>query len=47
MTDLSAFLARAEKLLDRIEAALPAAPQAPDWKSAVAFRWRKQANGSG
>jgi predicted AAA+ superfamily ATPase len=41
MTDLSTFLARAERLLDRIESALPAAPQVPDWKSAIAFRWRK------
>ena len=47
MTDLSTFLARAEKLLARIETALPAAPPPPDWKTALACRWRKQANGTG
>ena len=46
MTDLSRFLARAEQLLDRVDALLPASPAAPDWKAAVAFRWRKGANGA-
>ena len=46
MTDLSRFLARAEQLLDRVDALLPASPGAPDWKAAVAFRWRKGANGA-
>lgn len=40
MTDLTFFLHRAEALLSRIEALLPAATSAPDW-TATAFRWRK------
>ena len=39
---LANFLARAEKLLERIEPLLPPASPAPDWKAAVAFRWRKR-----
>lgn len=45
MTDpipqLASFLARAEKLLERLEPLLPPASQAPDWRAANAFRWRK------
>jgi predicted AAA+ superfamily ATPase len=47
MTDLNRFLVRAEQFLDRLEGVLPPAPIAPDWKAAVAFRWRKGANGRG
>ena len=47
MTELARFLQRAEQLLERIESVLPAAPVAPDWRGAVAFRWRKGANGRG
>ena len=47
MTDLNRFLLRAEQFLDRLEGVLPPAPVAPDWKAAVAFRWRKGANGRG
>jgi predicted AAA+ superfamily ATPase len=47
MTELAHFLARAEKFLDRLDAVLPPAPVPPDWKTAVAFRWRKGANGRG
>ncbi|SMB22742.1 conserved protein of unknown function [Sterolibacterium denitrificans] len=39
MTELADFLARAEHLLARIEALLPAPPTPPDWDAAVAFRW--------
>ena len=46
MTDLARFLARAEALLVRVEALLPAPPQPPDWQQAVAFRWLKR-NGRG
>ena len=46
MDDLDRFLARAEALLTRIEAMLPAAIGAPDWDAAVAFRWIKR-NGRG
>ncbi|MEI7432557.1 MAG: ATP-binding protein [Betaproteobacteria bacterium] len=46
MTDptqqLASFLARAEKLIERLEPLLPPASKAPDWNSATAFRWRKQ-----
>lgn len=40
--DLSHVIQRAEKLLDRLEALLPAPPPEPDWKHAIAFRWRKR-----
>ena len=41
MTQLDQFLARAEALLERIEAILPQASPVPDWNAGVAFRWRK------
>ncbi len=41
MTQLERFLERAETLLGRLEALLPAPHAAPDWKLATAFRWRK------
>lgn len=41
---LARFLYRAEKLLERIEPLLPPASPAPDWNSAVAFRWCKRGN---
>lgn len=41
MSDLTAFLARAEQLLARVESLLPAPLAVPDW-SAPAFRWRQQ-----
>jgi predicted AAA+ superfamily ATPase len=48
MTSLEQFLHRAEALLARVEAVLPA-PNArePDWKRSFAFRWRRRANGGG
>jgi len=49
MTDplqLDRLLARAEAVLGRFEASLPPVPPLPDWKGAVAFRWRKN-NGRG
>jgi hypothetical protein len=39
--DLAALVARAEAVLGRLEASLPPAPPAPDWK-ARAYRWRKR-----
>lgn len=36
------FLVRAESLLARLEATLPQALTAPDWDSAIAFRYRKR-----
>jgi predicted AAA+ superfamily ATPase len=38
---LERLLARAEAVLGRLEGILPPPPVAPDWTSAVAFRWRK------
>lgn len=43
MTQLDQFLLRAEHVLTRLEAILPAAQAAPDWRSGNAFRWRKRA----
>ncbi len=38
---LERLLARAEAVLGRFEATLPPVPPLPDWKTAIAFRWRK------
>lgn len=43
MNQLDQFLSRAERLLERLEAALPPAQSLPDWDTSVAFRWRKSA----
>ena len=40
--DLSTLMARAERLLARIEALLPQTPPDPDWRKVTAARWRKQ-----
>ena len=46
MTPLEQFLLRAEALLARVEAVLPAShPREPDWKRSTAFRWRRRASG--
>ena len=39
---LASFLARAERLLERLEPLLPPASPLPDWSAAIAFRWRKR-----
>lgn len=44
---LTAFLARAEQLMERIEAALPQGLQQPDWSASIAFRYRKRSSGQG
>jgi uncharacterized protein len=41
------FLLRAESLVARLEATLPQALSAPDWNSAIAFRYRKRSNHHG
>ena len=41
------LLARAEQLIDRIEAVLPQPLAAPDWAEAVAWRYRKRSSGHG
>ena len=45
---LERLVARAEQLMQRIEAVLPQPLQAPaDWGAAIAWRYRKRANGCG
>jgi predicted AAA+ superfamily ATPase len=44
-TQIDHFFIRAEALMTRLEAMLPTAGSEPDWHTATAFRWRKQANG--
>jgi uncharacterized protein len=46
MSDLDRLIKRAEQVLERLEAALPPKLPAPDWKAALACRWRKR-NGRG
>jgi predicted AAA+ superfamily ATPase len=43
---LEALLAKADRLLTRLDAVLPHPPTAPDWSASVAFRYRRRA-GSG
>ena len=40
------LLARVAGLIDRLETLLPAPAATPDWKTAIAYRWRTQ-NGRG
>ena len=42
MADLESLLARAERVLARLEKVLPHAPTAPDWSASIAFRYRKR-----
>jgi uncharacterized protein len=44
--DLHALLAKADALLTRLDALLPAAPAAVDWTASTAFRYRKKAGHS-
>ncbi|MEY4651967.1 MAG: hypothetical protein RI884_548 [Pseudomonadota bacterium] len=46
-TALEQFLARAERLIERIESVLPQPLSAPDWAASVAYRYRKRASGHG
>jgi predicted AAA+ superfamily ATPase len=45
--ELEQLLERATQLLSRIEAILPHPLSAPDWKAAVAWRYRKRSGGHG
>ncbi len=45
MTDLERLIARAEKVLEKLEAALPQSLQAPDWNASTAYRYRKRGTG--
>jgi predicted AAA+ superfamily ATPase len=40
--DLASLLARAQSVLERVEALLPPPAVMPDWKKVTAARWRKQ-----
>ena len=42
MNNLESLLARAEAVLGRLEALLPAPAAAPDWSASVAFRYRRR-----
>ncbi len=41
---LAALLDHAERVLNRLELVLAPTPPEPDWRAAVAFRWRKRGN---
>lgn len=41
------LIARAEQLINRIEAVLPQPLGAPDWNASIAFRYRKRSSGHG
>ncbi len=47
MKELEQFLQRAEAVLARVEAMLPASMPAPDWNASIAFRWRVPRDGRG
>jgi hypothetical protein len=44
---LTAFLARAEQLMARVESALPHGLLHPDWNASIAFRYRRRSSGQG
>jgi len=44
---LTAFLARAELFMARIEASLPHGLSEPDWGASIAFRYRRRSSGQG
>ena len=44
MNDVTKLIVRAEALLEKIERIVPGIPAEPNWKTAVAFRWRKKNN---
>lgn len=46
MESLEKLIARIDRLLDRVDAMVPKSQAAPDWSTALAFRWRKR-GGSG
>jgi len=44
---LTAFLARAELFMARVEASLPHGLSEPDWSESIAFRYRRRSSGQG
>ena len=47
VNSLEALLRRAETLMERIEAVLPGPLQAPEWKTSIAWRYRRRQRGRG
>lgn len=41
-SDLTGVLARAQSVLERIEAILPPVAESPNWAASIAYRWRKR-----
>jgi predicted AAA+ superfamily ATPase len=44
MSDVNQLIARAERLLGRLEKIIPAEPPPPDWSASIGFRWRRKGN---
>ncbi|MGD8477220.1 MAG: ATP-binding protein [Burkholderiales bacterium] len=44
MTDWEPVIRKLDAILERVERILPRPPEAPDWKSSPAYRWRRQGN---
>lgn len=42
MNDVASLMARAERLIERLERMLPGEAEAPDWSAAPAFLWRRR-----
>lgn len=45
MKDWERVIQKLEHILDRVEQIVPRTPEPPDWKKAIAYRWRRRANG--
>lgn len=45
MANWEDVLQKLERILDRVEQLVPTRPEPPDWKEAIAYRWRRRANG--
>jgi len=43
--DWERVLEKLDRILDRVEQLVPQKPEAPDWKKAIAYRWRRRSNG--
>jgi predicted AAA+ superfamily ATPase len=42
--DWDGVFRKLERILDRVEQIVPQKPEPPDWKKAIAYRWRRRAN---
>ena len=45
MANWEDVLQKLERILDRVEQLVPTRPEPPDWKEAIAYRWRRRAYG--